>query len=95
MDSQGLVHHRKKRVLARTLGSFEEKVLPLLKPNLTAEERRSVEAFKQGVRDNFESLATDACDYLTFNGAVNGAAIDLRDQVDPAGSAPRTASTRS
>jgi hypothetical protein len=93
MDSQGLVHHRKKRVLARTLGAFEDQVLPLMKPELTADERRAVEAFKQGVRDSFESLATDACDYLTFNGNVNGAAIDLRDRMAPAGSRP--ASTRS
>jgi hypothetical protein len=52
-----------------------------MKPELTADERRAVEAFKQGVRDSFESLATDACDYLTFNGNVNGAAIDLRDRM--------------
>lgn len=93
MDTQGLVHQRKKRALARTLGDFESKVLPLLKPNLTGQEKGSVEAFKQGVRDSFESLATDACDYLTFNGNVNGAAIDLRDAIAPAGSRP--ASTRS
>lgn len=67
--------------MARSLDRFEALVEPLVGKSEDAE--RKVAQFKQTVRDEFESLATDACDYLTFNGDVNGAAIDLRDRVSP------------
>lgn len=90
MDSQGLVHHRKKRALARTLGAFETLVEGLVGDSDDA--KRKVRQYKQTVRNEFESLATDACDYMTFNGEVNGAAIDLRDRVSPG--APSSPSAR-
>lgn len=74
-------------MLARTLDHFDAVIAPLL---TGPEGKEAKEAFKQTVRDEFQSLATDACDYLTFNGDVNGAAIELRDRVSPgAPSRPR------
>lgn len=76
MDKQALVHRRKKRYMAVVLGDFEENVQPHLPPDVA-------EAFKGIVRQKMHALALDAIEVMSLahGEEINGAAIDLRDQV--------------
>jgi hypothetical protein len=76
MDKQAWVHKRKKRYMAVVLSDFEEHVQPLIPPDVA-------EAFKGIIRQKMHALALDACEVMTLapGDELNGAAVDLRDQI--------------
>lgn len=84
MDKVGLVHKRKKRYMGQILGSFDALVLPHV-PEEVAEE------FKGLVRQKLNAMALDANEIHSMKPGeeMNGAAVELRDQIDADGRIPR------
>jgi hypothetical protein len=83
MDKAEYVGSRKRKYMAQTLEHFEQRIEPHLGPELAG----AVQDFKGLVRARFNALATDSVDIMSLSdaGAVNGAALDLRDQLSPTG----------
>ena len=77
MDKQAYVHKRKKRYMAVVLTEFEAS----LEEHLPADK---AERFKGLVRQKMHALALDACEVMALapGEEINGAAVDLRDQID-------------
>ena len=76
MDKQAVVHKRKKRYMAQLLTEFEESLGPHLPEDVA-------ERFKGMVRQKLHALALDACEIISLKPGeeLNGAVIDLRDQL--------------
>jgi hypothetical protein len=76
MDKAAYVHRRKKRYMAQALTVFDEHALPLLPKDVA-------EAVKGAIRQKFHALALDAAEVATLKPGeeLNGAAVELRDQV--------------
>jgi hypothetical protein len=83
MDRAAYVDSRKRRYMAQTLEHFEQHIEPLI----PAASAGAVQDFKGLVRARFNALKTDAVDIMSLSdaGAVNGAAMELRDQLSPTG----------
>lgn len=84
MDRVALVHRRKKRYMAIILTQFEEICGPYLPPEKADE-------FKGVVRQKMHALTLDANEIHSLKPGeeLNGAAVELRDQIDPSASLPR------
>jgi hypothetical protein len=77
MDKAAFVHKRKKRYMAEVLGTFEEHVQEHVSDDVA-------EMFKGLVRQKMHALALDAALVLSLKPGeeLNGASVDLRDQVE-------------
>lgn len=87
MDKQAYIHRRRKRYLAQTLDVFDAEVLPLL-PEGVGDHMKGI------IRQKFHALALDAAEVAALkpDEVLNGAAIELRDQVK---ASPRPTAQRS
>lgn len=83
MDRADYVHRRKAKYMAQTLEAFEQNIEGLLPPEAAG----AVQDFKGLCRARFNALAKDSVEIMSLSdvGAVNGVAIDLRDQLSPVG----------
>jgi hypothetical protein len=86
MDKAAYVHRRKKRYMAQALTAFDELALPLLPAGVA-------EQVKGTIRQKFHALALDAAEVATLKPGeeLNGAAVELRDQVRVRPTATRSA----
>lgn len=82
MDKVALVHRRKKRYMAILLREFEEQVEPHVPKD-------KAERFKGLIRQKLHALTLDANEIHSLKPGeeLNGAAVELRDQIDPTGQA--------
>lgn len=76
MDRAALIHKKKKRYLAQALGPFDEIIGPLV-PADVAEQVKGI------IRQKMHALALDAAEIAALKPGeeLNGAAIELRDQL--------------
>jgi hypothetical protein len=76
VDKAAYVHKRKKRYMAQLLEQFERDVEPHIPPE-------AADQFKGTVRQKLHALALDACEIMSLQPGeeLNGAAVELRDQV--------------
>lgn len=82
MDKATFIQRRKKRYMAQILEAFEVDI----EPHLSAEAQGAVRGFKGLVRHRLDALANDAADVFALgNGALNGAAQEIRDRLSPTG----------
>lgn len=82
MDKTGFIQRRKGRYMAQILEAFEETIEPRLPDSANGD----VQDFKALVRMRLSSLADDAADVVALgNGAINGAAQEIRDRLSPTG----------
>lgn len=88
MDRPAYVHKRKKRYMAQALSEFERLVEPLI-PKDKADEMKSI------IRRKFHALAVDTCEIITLKPGeeINGAMIEVRDQLHVEGRPIRTGET--
>lgn len=82
MDKGQYVQKRKGKYMAQTLEAFEEHIEPHLPPECAGQ----IQSFKGLVRARMNALAVDAIDIFSLkDGALNGAAQDIRDSLSPTG----------
>lgn len=83
MDKSGYIQKRKARCMAQILEAFEDKIEPHLSPQADGDAK----SFKALVRARLVTLADDASDVATLGdeGAINGAAQEIRDRLSPTG----------